>query len=87
MTGTPTAFYNKGLAWPENEKALREVLKERDAGIFSWSEAESSNVSYLLTDSSCPAAWHTTVGGTIAAEKSYSADDKLATVTLLKLAR
>jgi hypothetical protein len=86
LTGTPTAFYNMGLAWPEHEKVLREVLKDRATGIFARSEAESAGVGYLLTDSSCPAAWHTEVDGTKVAEESYGADGKLATVTLWKLA-
>lgn len=85
LTGVPTAFYNLGLAWPEHEKALREVLKQRTAGTFARSEAQSGEVGYLLTDSSCSAAWHTEDVGMRVAEVPYSLGGKVATVTLWKL--
>jgi hypothetical protein len=86
LTGIPTAFYNLGLAWPENEGEMREVLKQRFAGVFAQSRAKDAGIGYVLTDSSCSVGWQSRVNGTRVSEVPYGADGKLATITLWKLA-
>lgn len=85
LTGLPTAFYNLGLAWPENEGDLREVLKQRLAGTFPQSLAKGAGIDYVLTDSSCPAGWAGLIDGTRLSVARYSSDGKISTITLWKL--
>ncbi|MFF1251248.1 hypothetical protein ACFVYC_01940 [Pseudarthrobacter sp. NPDC058329] len=85
-TGLPTAFYNLGLAWPNDEPHLREILKQRLAGAFAHSHAKNAGIKYVITDSSCSAGWQNQVQGTRVSEVDYSADGKLATITLWDLA-
>ena len=85
LTGLPTAFYNLGLAWPEHERDLREVLKQRLAGTFPQSLATGAGIDYVLTDSSCPAGWAGLIDGTRLSAAPYSSDGKVSTITLWKL--
>lgn len=86
VTGLPTAFYNLGLAWPENEKGIREVLVQRSKGTFAQPVAEQAEVRYVLTDSGCPKGWHTQVNGAKVSETTYNNGGAPAVVTLWKIA-
>lgn len=53
ITGARVAFYNYGLAWPDNHIAITAVLRGRE---FRWLDprvAREAGVGYLLTDSHC----------------------------------
>lgn len=53
ITGARVAFYNYGLAWPDNHIAITAVQKGRE---FRWLDprvAREAGVGYLLTDSHC----------------------------------
>ncbi|MDE0973540.1 MAG: hypothetical protein OSA11_00435 [Candidatus Nanopelagicales bacterium] len=57
VTGVPVAYYNLGLAWPENKAEIDAVFKAGEAGVLDINLMQSAGVSYLLTDSNCPTAW------------------------------
>ncbi|MGM9472051.1 hypothetical protein ACS5PJ_08600 [Pseudarthrobacter sp. YS3] len=86
LTGLPTAFYNLGLAWPENEEDIREILVQRSKGSFAQNAAEKVAIHYVLTDSGCPDGWDGQVNGTKLSDASYSNGGQAATITLWKVA-
>lgn len=86
LTGLPTAFYNLGLAWPKNEKDIREILVERSKGSFAQPAAEKVDIRYVLTDTGCPASWQGQVNGAKISEAAYINGGQPATVTLWKVA-
>ena len=57
-TGARIAFYNLGLAWPENKAALDAVLESSKAGTFNIDQMRSAGITQLITDSSCPTIWY-----------------------------
>jgi hypothetical protein len=86
LTGLPTAFYNLGLAWPKNEKDIREILVERSKGSFAQLAAEKVDIRYVLTDTGCPAGWQGQVNGAKISEAAYNNGGQPATITLWKVA-
>lgn len=85
LTGLPTAFYNLGLAWPKNEKDIREILVERSKGSFAQPAAEKVDIHYVLTDTGCPTGWQGQVNGAKISEATYSNGGQPATITLWKV--
>lgn len=55
--GGPVAFYNLGLAWPEQEPQIREVLDERAQGRLDLEAAHAAGITGVVVDSSCSADW------------------------------
>jgi hypothetical protein len=53
----PVAFYNLGMAWPENRTQIDAVLANASAGVLDVSVLKSAGVTHLITDSSCPTGW------------------------------
>lgn len=86
LTGLPTAFYNLGLAWPKNEKDIREILVQRSKGSFAQPAAEKVDIRYVLTDTGCPTGWQGQVSGAKISEATYSNGGQPATITLWKVA-
>lgn len=86
LTGLPIAFYNLGLAWPKDEKDIREILVQRSKGSFAQSAAEQVDIRYVLTDTGCPSGWQGQVSGAKMSEATYSNGGQLATITLWKVA-
>jgi hypothetical protein len=86
VTGLPTAFYNLGLAWPENEKGIRDILAHRAQGTFAQPIAEQAEIRYVLTDTGCPGGWQAQVKGTKVNESNYNNGGVPATITLWKIA-
>jgi len=86
LTGLPTAFYNLGLAWPKNEKDIREILVQRSQGSFAQLAAEKVDIRYVLTDTGCPTGWQGKVSGAKISEATYSNGGQPATITLWKVA-
>ena len=58
LTGSRVAFYNLGLAWPENKPAIDAVLDAGNAGVMDIDIMRNAGVTLLLTDSSCPTIWY-----------------------------
>jgi len=85
LTGLPTAFYNLGLAWPKNEKDIREILVQRSKGSFAQPSAEKVDIRYVLTDTGCPTGWQGQVNGAKISEATYSNGGQPATITLWKV--
>jgi hypothetical protein len=85
LTGFPTAFYNKGLAWPTQESKFRELLSEREADGLRQDLAEDIGVKYIVTDSSCDAQWENVVIGTKVAQSSYTEDGRSADVAVWRI--
>ena len=86
LTGLPTAFYNLGLAWPKNEKDIREILVQRSKGAFAQPAAEKVDIRYVLTDTGCTTGWQGQVAGSKISEATYSNGGQPATITLWKVA-
>jgi hypothetical protein len=57
-TGAPVAFYNLGLAWPENKSQIDALLDATNAGVLDVNLMREAGVNYLLTDTSCPTQWY-----------------------------
>ncbi|MBX7445442.1 MULTISPECIES: hypothetical protein [unclassified Arthrobacter] len=85
LTGLPTAFYNLGLAWPRNEKDIREILVQRSKGLFAQPIAQKVDIRYVLTDTGCPSGWQGQINGAKISEASYSNGGQPATITLWKI--
>jgi len=86
LTGLPTAFYNLGLAWPKDEKDIREILLQRSKGLFAQPAAEKVDIHYVLTDTGCPTGWQGQINGAKISEAAYSNGGQPATITLWKVA-
>jgi hypothetical protein len=56
-TGARVAFYNLGLAWPDNKVALDAVLDSSRQGTFDIEQIRAAGITQLITDSSCPTVW------------------------------
>ena len=56
-TGSPVAYYSKGIAWPENRQALEEVMAITAANVFEITIARNAGVEYVMTDSGCENPW------------------------------
>lgn len=86
-TRKPVAFYNMGIAWPENKAGIDQVMAAAANGTFSPEALEAGGVTYLVTDTSCPTKW--AVEGTMGVVKVQSLDyadhSASGTLTLWKL--
>ncbi|MGW6131545.1 hypothetical protein ACWFNE_16105 [Cellulomonas sp. NPDC055163] len=51
--GGPVAFFNLGLAWPDQVEDIAELLAQRGAGAVDPARAESAGVRWLIADASC----------------------------------
>jgi hypothetical protein len=58
VTGAPVAFYNLGLAWPENKNEIDALIEANDAGVLDVELMRAAGVSYLITDTGCPTQWY-----------------------------
>ncbi len=83
----PVAFYNLGMAWPENRLEIDAVLANAAAGVLDVPTLRSSGVTHLFTDSSCQTGWDLQgePGVLDVGDLSYTADAGEATVRLWKL--
>jgi hypothetical protein len=53
ISGARVAFYNLGLAWPDNRLLFTRLADQRDRGELDRAVALEIGVGYLLTDSHC----------------------------------
>ncbi len=83
----PVAFYNLGMAWPENRIEIDAVLANASAGILNVPALKSAGVTHLFTDSSCPTGWELTgqLGVLNIGEVEYQTSAGNATVRLWEL--
>jgi hypothetical protein len=86
-TGARIAFYNLGLAWPENKEALDAVLESSRAGTFDIDQMRSAGITQLITDSSCPTVWFpgNTMGVAQAGSVEYTNESGAQRVDLWKI--
>ena len=87
VTGVPVAFYNLGLAWPENKAEIDTVISAGVAGVLDTGLMRTAGITYLLTDSACPTGWDpsTQMGVAKIAQLDYSVDAEVRTLTLWRL--
>jgi hypothetical protein len=71
VSGGPVAFYNLGLAWPEKEPQIRQVLGERDQGILDLAHVRSAGIGFIVTDTSCAQGWSAKALGQKVASATY----------------
>ncbi len=57
VTRKRIAFYNLGIAWPENKAAIDVVLDAQRNGVFNPDAMRAADVRYLVTDSACATQW------------------------------
>jgi hypothetical protein len=83
----PVAFYNLGMAWPENRSEIDVVLENASAGILDVPALKSAGVTHLFTDSSCPTGWDLSgqLGVLNIGEAEYQTGSGSATVRLWEL--
>jgi hypothetical protein len=58
VTAAPVAFYNLGLAWPENKNEIDSLIEANSAGVLNVELMRAAGVSYLITDTGCPTQWY-----------------------------
>jgi hypothetical protein len=56
-TRKPVAYYNLGIAWPQDKAAIDAVLTASQRGVFDPDAMRAAHVKYLVTDSSCQTQW------------------------------
>jgi len=61
ITSRPVAFFNYGLAWPDNREEVRD-LNERLTG-NTLIGLQAAQVGYVITDSNCDSDWAYTEAG------------------------
>lgn len=78
------AFYSRGLAWPDGRESIDAVIDSRSAGVFDPEILRRAGVTYLVTDSTCPAAWESRVDGdlVLAGEAPYGAEESAGVLRL-----
>jgi hypothetical protein len=57
VTGAPVAFFNEGMAWPEDYRDLREVQSQRAVGKLAVKHAIAARADLVVTDSMCAIDW------------------------------
>ena len=87
VTGVPTAFYNYGMAWPEEEPPLSDVLAARGGGELDVASARDAGVAWVVTDSTCESGWPQQHAADLEAvdDAAYTGDEGAGTVTLWRL--
>lgn len=75
ITGARVAFYNYGLAWPENHLEITSVLKGREFRYLDPEVAHSAGVHYLLTDSNCKMSANTAGHLRLLSSKAYATSE------------
>ncbi len=76
VTAAPVAFYNLGLAWPENKNEIDALIEANSAGVLDVGLMRAAGVSYLITDTGCPTQWYPAgnLGVAQASSIEYSTD-------------
>jgi hypothetical protein len=76
VTAAPVAFYNLGLAWPDNKNEIDALIEANNAGILDVELMRAAGVSYLITDTGCPTQWYPAgnLGVAQASSVEYSTD-------------
>lgn len=57
ITRAPVAFFNRGLAWPQNRVALDPFLDPNRSRDLTVTELQAANITDILTDSACIDEW------------------------------
>ena len=88
VTRKPVAFYNPGLAWPENKGLLDSVIDSTRNGVFAPDAMRAANVQYLVTDNACAIQWPVDQAMGFAQVDSweYSDEGTAGTITLWRIA-
>lgn len=60
-TGAPVAYFNRGIAWPDNRQAIEAVMDTTAANTFDIAIARNAGVKYVMTDSGCENSWNLAV--------------------------
>lgn len=86
-TRKPIAFYNLGLAWPDNKEAIDTVLSNTQAGVLDADAMRAAGVRYVLVDSTCATQWplDRTMGTLEVDARDYSDEMGAGTITLWEL--
>ncbi len=87
-TRRPVAYYNTGIAWPENKNEIDRVLDASTRGVFDPEALRAAGVGYLMTDTSCDTQWEVdgAMGVIQVGTQDYSDDAGSGTLTLWRIA-
>ncbi|MET3769683.1 hypothetical protein ABIB15_002387 [Marisediminicola sp. UYEF4] len=56
-SGAPVAFYNLGMAWPQERDAVQSFLADRAEGEVDLDTLAAAGIGWMLTDSACGDGW------------------------------
>lgn len=56
-SGAPVAFYNLGMAWPQERDAVQSFLADRAEGAVDLDTLAAAGIGWMLTDSVCGDGW------------------------------
>lgn len=87
ITRKPVAYYNLGIAWPENRGAIQAVMDAQRNGTFDPDLIRAAKVQYIVTDSSCPTVWPVdkTMGVAKIGSVDYSDEAGAGTISLYRI--
>lgn len=83
----PVAWYNLGIAWPEDKAGIDGVVDSWRAGVFDADKLRAAGVRYLLTDSSCSTQWpvDSAMGFVETSSLDYADDSGSGTISLWRI--
>ena len=86
-TRKPVAYYNQGIAWPDNKAAIDAVVSDWRSNAFNPDALRAAKVGYLITDSACGTTWPVegTMGVAKAGSLDYADDAGSGTLTLWRI--
>lgn len=88
VTRKQIAFYNLGIAWPENKAAIDAVVDAQRNGVFAPDAMRAADVRYLVTDSACATQWpvDAAMGLVTIGTRDYADEMGAGTLTLWRVA-
>ena len=57
LSGSPVAYYNKGLAWPANPEAIDTLMDPSRRNIADPQALRAAGVDFVVSDSACSSQW------------------------------
>jgi len=57
ITSTPVAFFNRGLAWPDNRTEIDQLLEQEPTSGVDPQLLANIGITHVLTDSACAGDW------------------------------
>lgn len=87
VTGKPVAWFNLGLAWPDDKAQIEVVAQAWREGRFDPEAMRAAGIDYIVSDTSCPNQWPIdgTMGVARVASSDYADEVGSGTITLWRI--